>query len=139
MLALENRLVKSRTACLNQGVVMPGPQRIEVLDKDGIQVVSFRDRLLFDDKTVRETADQLNAALPSGGKPLRLALDFTGVDLISSSLLGKLILLLRRVEGGGGRIILCELSPTVQAVFKTSNLDKLFKVVRDRTAALAEL
>lgn len=118
---------------------MPGPQRIEATEINGVHVVSFHDRLLFDDKTVRETSDQLNAALPSGGQPLRLVLDFTGVDLISSSLLGKLILLLRRVEGAGGRLILCELSPTVQTVFKTSNLDKLFKVVRDRTAALAEL
>ena len=118
---------------------MPGTQRIEVGEADGVQVISFRERLLFDDKMVREVSDQVNAALPNEGKPIRLILDFTGVDLISSSLLGKLILLLRRVEGGGGRLILCELSPTVQAVFKTSNLDKLFKIVRDRAAALAEI
>lgn len=118
---------------------MPGTLRIEVGEVDGVLVVSFRERLLFDDKTVREVSDQLNAVLPTGGKAIRLVLDFTGVDLISSSLLGKLILLLRRVEGGGGRLLLCELSPTVQAVFRTSNLDKLFKVVRDRPAALAEV
>jgi len=118
---------------------MPATLRIEVTDADGAQVVSFRERLLFDDKTVREVADQLNAALATDGKPIRLVLDFTGVDLISSSLLGKLILLLRRVEGGGGRLLLCELSPTVQAVFRTSNLDKLFKIVRDRAVALTEV
>ena len=118
---------------------MPGSLRIEATEINGVQVVAFRDRLLFDDKTVREASDQLNASLPGGGQPLRLVLDFTGVDLISSSLLGKLILLLRRVEGAGGRLILCELSPTVQTVFKTSNLDKLFRIVRDRAAALAEL
>ncbi len=118
---------------------MPATLRIDVLENEGVHVVSFRDRLLFDDKTVRELADQLNATLPNDGKPLRLVLDFSGVDLISSSLLGKLILLLRRVEGGGGRLRLCELSPTVQAVFKTSNLDKLFAILRDRTAALAEI
>lgn len=118
---------------------MPATLRIDVLENEGVHVVSFRDRLLFDDKTVRELADQLNAALPNDGKPLRLVLDFSGVDLISSSLLGKLILLLRRVEGGGGRLRLCELSPTVQSVFKTSNLDKLFVILRDRTAALAEI
>ena len=118
---------------------MPATLRIEVTDADGAQVVSFRERLLFDDKTVREVSDQLNAALTTDGKPIRLVLDFTGVDLISSSLLGKLILLLRRVEGGGGRLLLCELSRTVQAVFRTSNLDKLFKIVRDRAVALTEV
>ena len=118
---------------------MPGTLRVDVAEVDGVQIISFRERLLFDDKTVREVSDQINAALPSNGKPIRLVLDFSGVDLISSSLLGKLILLLRRIEGGSGRLLLCELSPTVQAVFKTSNLDKLFKIVRDRAAALAEL
>ena len=87
-------------------------------------------------RTVRETGDQLNAALPGGGQPLQLVLDFSGVDLISSSLLGKLILLLRRVEGAGGKLVLCELSPTVATVFKTSNLDRLFKIVpRSRRGA----
>ena len=118
---------------------MPGTLRIEITVANDVQIVSFRERLLFDDKTVREVSEQLNAALPTAGKPIRLVLDFAGVDLISSSLLGKLILLLRRVEGGGGRLLLCELTPTVQAVFKTSNLDKLFKIVRDRAAALAEV
>ena len=118
---------------------MPGTLQIEVSDVDSVQVVSFRERLLFDDKTVRDVSDQMNAALPNDGKVIRLILDFTGVDLISSSLLGKLILLLRRVEGGGGRLVLCELSPTVRSVFKTSNLDKLFKIVRDRAVALTEV
>ena len=117
---------------------MPGTLRIEVVEANGVHVVMFRERLLFDDKTVRDVADQLNAVLPNDGKPIRLVIDMSGVDLISSSLLGKFILLLRRVEGGGGRLVLCELTPTVQSVFKTSNLDKLFKIVRDRTAALAE-
>ena len=100
--------------------------RIEVTEAEGAQVVTFNDRLLFDDRTVREVSDQLGAALPNDGKPIRLVLDFSGVDLISSSLLGKLILLQRRVDGSGGKLRLCELSPTVQSVFKTSNLDRLF-------------
>jgi anti-sigma B factor antagonist len=118
---------------------MPATLRIEVLDIDGSQVVTFRDRLLFDDRTVREVADQLSAALPNDGKAIKLVIDFTGVDLISSSLLGKLILLQRRVDGSGGKLRLCELSPTVHSVFKTSNLDRIFGIVRDRRAALAEI
>ncbi len=115
---------------------MPATSRIQVIDAESTLVVTFRDRLLFDDRTVRELSEQLNAALPNDGNPIRLVLDFTGVDLISSSLLGKLILLQRRVDGSGGKLRLCELSPTVQSVFKTSNLDRLFGIVRDRRAAL---
>jgi len=115
---------------------MPATPRIQIIEAEGVQIVSFTDRLLFDDRTVREVSEQLNAALPNDGKAIRLILNFTGVDLISSSLLGKLILLQRRVDGSGGKLRLCELSPTVQSVFKTSNLDRLFGIVRDKAAAL---
>ena len=118
--------------------LMPATLRVEVQDQDGSQVVTFRDRLLFDDRVVREVADQLNAALPND-RPIKLVIDFSGVDLISSSLLGKLILLQRRVDQSSGQMRLCELSPTVMTVFKTSNLDQIFTLVRDRRAALAEV
>lgn len=118
---------------------MPATSRIQVNDADGVVVVTFRERLLFDDRTVREVSDQLNEALPNDGKPIRIVLDFSGVDLISSSLLGKLILLQRRVDGSGGKLRLCELSTTVQSVFKTSNLDRLFGIVRDLRAAIDEV
>ena len=118
---------------------MPASSRIESTEEAGVQFISFRDRLLFDDRTVREVSEQLGAALPNNGTPIKLVLDFTGVDLISSSLLGKLILLQRRVDNSGGKLKLCELTPTVQSVFRTSNLDRLFAIVRDRRAAAAEL
>ena len=118
---------------------MPATPRIQITQAEGAQVVSFSDRLLFDDRTVREVSEQLSAALPNDGKPIRIVLDFSGVDLISSSLLGKLILLQRRVDGSGGKLRLCELTPTVQSVFKTSNLDRLFGIVRDRVAALESM
>lgn len=111
--------------------------RIEVAETDPARVVTFKDRMVFDEKTVREVGDQIGAALPGDGQPLRVVLDFSGVDIISSSLLGKLILLQRRIDSTGGRLRLCEMSSTVSGVFRTSNLDRLFTIDRDRAAALA--
>jgi anti-sigma B factor antagonist len=116
---------------------MPVTPRVEVIESDSARVVTFKDRMVFDDRTVREVGEQIGAALPNDGSPLRVVLDFTGVDLISSSLLGKLILLQRRIDSTGGRLRLCELSPTVHAVFRTSNLDRLFALDRDRAASLS--
>ena len=64
-------------------------------------------------------------------------LDFTDVGLISSSLLSKLILLQRRVDASHGKLRLCEMSPVLQSVFRTSNLDRLFTINRDLREALA--
>ena len=76
------------------------------------------------------------AALPNDGTPIRLVVDFSDVNLISSTLLSKLILLQRRIDGSHGKMRLCELSPVIQQVFRTSNLDRLFRIDRDQRTAL---
>ncbi|MDR3632810.1 MAG: STAS domain-containing protein [Isosphaeraceae bacterium] len=116
---------------------MANVPRIQVQDVEGITVIRFQDNQLFDERTVREVADQVATALPNDGRPIRVVLDFTNVNLISSSLLSKLILLQRRVDGTGGRLRLCEISPILQQVFRTSNLDRLFAIDRDQRAALS--
>ena len=111
--------------------------RISTRQEDGVIVVRFNDHHLFDERTVRDVADQITAALPSDGSPIRLILDFAGVELISSSLLSKLIMLQRRIDGTGGKLRLCELSGILQSVFRTSNLDRLFAIDRDVRASLS--
>lgn len=116
---------------------MASTPRIDVHEVDGVKVVRLLERQLFDERTVRDVADQVAAILPNDGSPIRLVLDFSDVALISSSLLSKLILIQRRVDGTRGKLRLCELSPVLQQVFRTSNLDRLFSIDRDQRAALA--
>lgn len=115
---------------------MSSPSRIDVREVEGVKVVRFQDRQLFDERTVREIAEQIAAAVPNDGTPIKLILDFGEVALISSSLLSKLILLQRRVDASNGKMRLCEMSGVLQSVFRTSNLDRLFKIDRDLRAAL---
>jgi anti-sigma B factor antagonist len=116
---------------------MTSTSRIDIREVDGVKVIRFHDRHLFDERTVRDVADQIAASLPNDGTPIRLVLDFTDVALISSSFLSKLILLQRRIDASRGRLRLCEMSPVLQQVFRTSNLDRLFNIDRDQRAALS--
>ena len=106
--------------------------RIQVNEADGIKVVRFQDNQLFDERTVREASDQIAAALPNDGSPIRLVVDFSDVGLISSTFLSKLILLATADRRSRGKLRLCEMSPIIQQVFRTSNLDRLFKIDRDQ-------
>jgi anti-sigma B factor antagonist len=115
---------------------MSVPSRIDARDVDGVKVIRFHDKHLFDERTVRELAEQVAAVLPNDGSPIHLVLDFSDVALISSSLLSKLILLQRRVDASSGRLRLCELSPVLHSVFRTSNLDRLFTINRDLRESL---
>jgi anti-sigma B factor antagonist len=116
---------------------MPATTHIDVREVDDVKVIRFRDRQLFDERTVREVAEQIAAVLPNDGSPIKVVIDFTDVALLSSSFLSKLILLQRRVDASHGKLRLCEMSAIVQSVFRTSNLDRLFTIERDQRAALA--
>lgn len=115
---------------------MAVPSRIQVSDHEGIKVVRFTDHQLFDERPVREIAEQIAVNLPSDGSPIRLILDFTDVSLLSSIALGKFILIQRRVDATRGSLRLCELSPVLQQVFRTANLDRLFTIDRDLRTSL---
>ena len=110
--------------------------RIHVTEMDGVSVIRFHDNQLFDERTVREASDQIAAALPNDGSPIRVVVDFSDVGLISSTFLSKLILLQRRIDQTRGKLRLCEMSPIIQQVFRTSNLDRLFKIDRDQRTAV---
>jgi anti-sigma B factor antagonist len=116
---------------------MAAPSRIQLRDVEGVKVVRFNDHQLFDERTVREVAEQVAINLPNDGTPINLIIDFSDVGLISSTLLSKLILIQRRVDATRGKLRLCELSPVLQQVFRTSNLDRLFTIDRDERTSLS--
>jgi anti-sigma B factor antagonist len=116
---------------------MASTPRLIVHEIEGVKVIRFHDRQLFDERTVREVSEQIMSIVPNDGTPIKLILDFMDVSLISSSMLSKLILLQRRVDGSRGRLRLCEMSPVIQQVFRTSNLDRLFHIDRDQRASLS--
>ena len=113
---------------------MAATARIAVDDEDGIAVVRFLDRQLMDDRAVREAADQFMATLPAQG-PSRVILDFSNVAMISSAMRGRLVLAQRRADLSGGLLRLCEVSPAIRDVLRTTNLDRILTLARDRREA----
>jgi anti-sigma B factor antagonist len=115
---------------------MPSAQRVRVEEREGVRVLSFLERRLFDDAIVRDAGDQMLAAVPRA-KPCPVVVDFSGVDLLSSSMLVKFVVLLRQMEAIQQPLRLCEMNNTLRQVFRTSNLDRLFPIDRDLSESLA--
>ena len=76
------------------------------------------------------------AALENSGKVL---MNFAGVTFVASGLLGKLLLLNRRLKQEGGRLTLCEMVPQVRAIFSTMQLDQMFDILETEAEAFAAL
>jgi anti-sigma B factor antagonist len=67
----------------------------------------------------------------------KLLIDFTGVEFLSSSALGKLIKLYGKVKARSGHLVLCNLQPQVLEVFLVCKLERLFTFCRDQSEGLA--
>ena len=111
---------------------------VQVGDRDDHQVAEFWDCLRLDPAPVQELCKVYEARLGAGWRP-DLIVDFLGVDFAGSAALGGFIRLQKLCRQHGGRLVLCNLGPTVFEVFRLTKLVPLFTFVADRPAAEALL
>ena len=62
-------------------------------------------------------------------KPKRVLVDLSAVSYVDSSGVGTLVEFKRRLERGGGKVILAGLQPRVRSVFEITKLDQFFDIV----------
>ncbi len=103
----------------------------------GATVLTFTQADIGNEETVRGIREQVFELLESQGHP-RLVLDFGEVRRMSSTLLGMLIGLNKRVKQAGGDLTLCSLTPDLYQDFQTTRLHQFFRICPDRQAALPD-
>jgi anti-anti-sigma factor len=108
---------------------------IETHNVDGILVAEFWESLRLDPAPVQELRTHYEAHLKAHGRP-DVVIDLSGVGFAGSAALGNFVALQRLVRSKGGRIVFCEVDPTVSEVFRASKLDSLFEFVADRSTAV---
>lgn len=108
---------------------------VQVHNIDNTMVAEFWDCLRLDPAPVQDLRTKYEAHLGSGGRP-ELVVDLLGVGFAGSAALGNFMALHRLARQRGGRLIFCNVDPTVFEVFRVSKLDPLFQFAADRPAAL---
>ena len=121
---------------------MPLPDQpnsyITLSEHGDVLVVSFKMRLLNDEENIEQLGQEL-FALVEQTNWLKLVLDLTNVEYLTSSVLGKLITLHRKLHRSQGKMVLFGLSEGVDAILRTSKLLTYFAVAENRDAAIAQL
>lgn len=107
-------------------------------ERDGVIVVRFRDRILVGGDEAQRIEQELNRMVEQH-PGARLAVDFEGVQALSSSVLGSLVAVHRRLVQRGGRLVLCNLHRRVAEIFNITRLSDLFSIHPDAGAAVAVL
>ena len=101
----------------------------------GITVASFADAELLTEDVIHEVGEQLQE-LAGGLGQADVLLNFRGVRLMSSTMLGVLFKFARRIAAAGGRLKLCGIAPDLLAAFKITRFDRLFEIHDEESTAL---
>ena len=110
--------------------------RLIVSFQDDILVVEFADRRIVEHDVIAQISTQLNALLAQ--RPgLRVLVDFTGVQQMSSSALGLLVSFAKRLDATGGQLKLCNILPQIYQAFVITRLHRVFEVHDSTHAAFA--
>jgi anti-anti-sigma factor len=68
-----------------------------------------------------------------------VVVDFSDVDIITSSSLSKLLKLRKLLADCGHRLIFCNVAPATKGIFTVTGLDGVFELADDKFVALASL
>ncbi len=113
-----------------------GPRpRLNLENVDGITVVSFTDTKIVTEDQIQEVGDELYALAEDGTKK-KILLNFGNVQYCSSTVLGKLVTLKRRIDAAKGKLKLCCIHPDLLVPFKLTGLDRVFEIHAEEQGAL---
>jgi anti-sigma B factor antagonist len=112
-------------------------RRLEVEHIGDVTVVNFVDKKILDEQNIQIIGEQLFSLVDEDGLR-KILLNFGNVEYLSSAALGKLITLNKKIQQGGGKLILCNIAPQIHEVFEITKLDKFFKIRKDEQTGLQE-
>jgi anti-sigma B factor antagonist len=113
----------------------PKRRRLEVEEIGDVTVVSFTDKKILDEQNIQVIGEQLFSLIDELGRK-KILLNFGNVEYMSSAALGKLITLNKKVQGAGGKLVLCNIDANIREVFEITRLDKLFVIKGDEQDGL---
>jgi anti-anti-sigma factor len=100
-----------------------------------VHIVSLLGHL---DTTAATPLEERFSALLEGGVR-RVVADCSGMDYINSAGLKTFLVMSRRYDAKGGKLILCGLRPNVSLIFQTVGFHQIMTIVATRADAAREL
>ena len=104
----------------------------------GVVVVAIDREKILEEKDVA-SLEATFTPLIEENDPVKMVIDFSKVEYLSSSVLGLLIRLSSTIKDKGGSMCLCNISSRIFGIFKITRLDKVFNVCETTEEAIKRL
>jgi anti-anti-sigma regulatory factor len=97
--------------------VLTHPWEVQDLEHGPLVRIHPRD---LDAATISTLIDEMFELVQESGQP-HLSLDFAAVHVLPALVVGKLFALQKRLEEAGGRLLLCNLSPSIKELLQAES------------------
>lgn len=126
------------SAFFREIVMVPIKPRISVEYTENATIVTFTDEKILEETDIRALQDSVMSVVEQAER-VNLILDFCNVRFLSSSVLGLLIRISKKVYERDGQLRLCNINPKIYEIFKITRLTKIFDIYKDIESAVESL
>ena len=103
-----------------------------------VTVVSFENDKILDEMLIQQLGDEL-IELTQNDDVKKIVVNFDQVEFMSSAMIGKLVLLNKKCGAANKPLRFCSINSNLMEVFRLTNLDSVFPIDPDESAAMAAI
>ena len=105
----------------------PAEGKVKIEYGADVAFVTLEEKSILDEGQIRHLEELIMPVAEEAGSK-RVKLNFANVEFMSSSMLGLLVKIHKRIAERGGQLSLINLSRNLQKVFKITRLDRVFDI-----------
>jgi anti-sigma B factor antagonist len=111
---------------------------LRIEKQNDVAVVSFVTSRILDQSNVQQLGEEFDALVDDYKLP-KIVVNFEGVTYMSSAVMGKLVGLLKKSQGAGSSLALCNIEDSIYEIFEIMRFDKMFKIYKAEDEAVIAL
>ena len=105
---------------------------------DKATILTLASRKILEEQDIKSLQESIMSVMDQSDG-INLIMDFCHVEFLSSSVLGLLIRISKKIHEKNGNLRLCNINPKIYEVFKITQLTKVFDIHKDVESALEGL
>ena len=114
---------------------VPRNRWLEVEHIGDVTVVRFAQGSILEEEMIQVMGRQLFDLVENFGCR-KFVVNFGNVRRVATMMVGKLLALHRKVQSGGGRLVICTIIPELREIFEILKLSQLCSLYEDEQEAL---
>ncbi len=106
----------------------PAESKLKVEHAMETTFVTLQETQILEEEQIKELEKLMMPIVEEAGSE-KIVINFANVQFMSSSFLGLLVKIHKRLSEQGGHLALLKVNPTIRRVFEITNLTKVFQIL----------